>query len=104
MPRTTNRFLVLAVSSVAFLSTCSYAQDLPAGDVPGLHNFHKVNDHIYRGAQPSGGGFAELAKLGIKTIIDLRESGNRSDSEKKMVEAAGMRYISFPLTARPPAT
>lgn len=103
MPRTTKRFLVFAVSSVTFLSTGLYAQDLPI-DLPGLHNFHKVNDHIYRGAQPSDGGFAELAKLGIKTIIDLRESGGRSETEKKLVEAAGMHYVSFPLAgyAAPP--
>jgi tyrosine-protein phosphatase SIW14 len=105
MPRTTRRFLVFAVSGFTVLSTGLYAQDLPVGDLPGLHNFHQVNDHIYRGAQPADNGFAQLAKLGIKTIIDLRESGSRSVTEKKLVEAAGMHYVSVPLAGygAPPA-
>lgn len=68
-----------------------------AADPQHLPNFHQVNDHIYRGAQPPADGIAELAKLGIKTVVDLRESGGRSEWEQKSVEAAGMRYLSFPM-------
>ena len=32
----------------------------------------KVSDDLYRGAQPTREGFAELKKLGIKTIVNLR--------------------------------
>jgi len=64
----------------------------------GVHNFHQINNHIYRGAQPTAAGFQNLAKLGVKTIIDLREGGERSLTEKKLVEAAGMRYVSVPLS------
>jgi protein tyrosine/serine phosphatase len=66
-------------------------------NVAGVPNFHQVNDHVYRGAQPTDQGFQSLAKLGVKTIVDLRESGDRSASEKKTVEAAGMHYLSFPM-------
>jgi tyrosine-protein phosphatase SIW14 len=96
-----------AAKRIAFLAfsclTVFAADTLP--DLRGVHNFHQVNDHLYRGAQPSNPGFGELAKLGIKTIFDLRESGQRSASEKKTVEAAGMRYLSFPLDGfgAPPA-
>src|SRR5689334_8709104 len=38
-----------------------------------VKNFGKVNDHIYRGAQPDGDEYKKLAAIGIKTIIDLRE-------------------------------
>ena len=63
-----------------------------------LHNFQKVNDHIYRGAQPTGVGFRDLAQLGIKTVIDLREIGEHSQSdERKIVTGLGMRYISIPM-------
>lgn len=67
-------------------------------DVAGVHNFHQVNDHIYRGAQPAAQGFQGLSKLGVKTVIDLRETGARSRAEQKLVEAAGMRYVSVPLS------
>ncbi len=68
-----------------------------AAEAAGVHNFHEVNDHVYRGAQPSTEGFKSLAKLGVKTIIDLRESGNRSRAEERAVEADGMRYVSVPM-------
>ncbi len=58
-------------------------------DVPGVPNFHQVNEHVYRGAQPHGQGFAGLAKIGVKTVIDLR--GERS--EQAEVERAGMHYV-----------
>jgi len=71
---------------------------LLAADVAGVPNFHQVNDHVYRGAQPKAEGFQSLSKLGIKTIIDLRESGGRSRTEEGLVTAAGMRYVSIPLS------
>jgi len=77
--------------ALAVLSLPAFAQ--PAG-VP---NFHKVDDQVYRGAQPSTEGFQNLAKLGVKTVIDLREADSRSTAEKKVVEAAGMRYVNIPL-------
>lgn len=80
--------------AVAILFFCS---SLFAADPAHVPNFHQVNDHVYRGAQPETPGFAELAKLGIKTVIDLREPGSRSTAEKKTVEAAGMHYLSFPM-------
>jgi protein tyrosine/serine phosphatase len=79
---------------VAVLVTCPvWAQDVVAG----VNNFSEVNDHLYRGAQPSNSGFANLAKLGVKTVIDLRESGSRSAHEAELVKSLGMRYINIPL-------
>ena len=69
-----------------------------AGSQPdGVTNFQKVDEHVYRGAQPTEQGFKSLAKLGIKTIVDLREPGDRSRVEEKMVRAAGMQYVSVPM-------
>ena len=87
----------MKISSVLFSTLIVFAPILAAQEPAGVHNFHQVNEHIYRGAQPSTEGFQSLAKLGIKTIIDLREPGSRSTSERKVVEANGMRYISIPL-------
>lgn len=41
-------------------------------DRPGLPNLYKLNDGLYRGAQPTAEGIRELEKLGVKTIICLR--------------------------------
>ena len=69
-----------------------------AGNGPsGVGNFQKVDEHVYRGAQPTDQGFKELAKLGIQTVVDLQEAGSRATAEEKIVKAAGMRYISVPM-------
>ncbi len=63
-----------------------------------LPNFQKVDDHVYRGAQPTDGGFQQLAQLGIKTVIDLRDVGEHSQAdEQKIVTGLGMRYVSIPM-------
>ena len=86
------RRLVPGVLTFSLALAGVQAASLPAvsgHEVPGVHNFHEVNEHVYRGAQPNKQGFAALAKLGVKTVIDLR--GERS--ERSVVEGAGMRYV-----------
>ena len=63
------------------------AAALAASQPEGVGNFQKVDDHVYRGAQPTEQGFKNLAQLGIKTIVDLREPGDRSRIEEKMGRA-----------------
>jgi protein tyrosine phosphatase (PTP) superfamily phosphohydrolase (DUF442 family) len=41
-------------------------------ELPGVPNLHRVSDDLYRGAQPTAQGMAELHKMGIKTIVNLR--------------------------------
>src|ERR1039458_7252814 len=89
------RVRVLAAPALA---VCLMATPVFAGsETPGLPNFHQVNDRLSRGAQPSDAGFQQLAKLGVKSIVDLRESGGRSTAEQRLVESLGMRYINVPL-------
>src|ERR1035438_6817391 len=87
------RLLAAPVMAVCLLAIPIFA----ASETPGLSNFHQVNDRLYRGAQPSDAGFQHLAKLGLKTIVDLCESGGRSTAEKRLVEGLGMRYVNVPL-------
>jgi tyrosine-protein phosphatase SIW14 len=75
-----------------------------AGSVPGIENFDKVDAHVYRGGQPSDDGFRYLAKLGVKTIIDLREADERSKVEERVVTGAGMKYANVPMTGLTPPT
>jgi len=88
----------MAFRKTLCLPLAAFVLSLPAfADSPkGVDNFHQINEHLYRGAQPTADGFRALAQLGVKTVLDLRESGNRSVEEKKAVEAAGMRYINMP--------
>jgi protein tyrosine/serine phosphatase len=70
---------------------------LASAQEPGLRNFHKVNDHLYRGAQPAVWGYKTLASLGVKTVIDLREEGISEVLEEKLVKNNGMKFLSVPL-------
>jgi protein tyrosine phosphatase (PTP) superfamily phosphohydrolase (DUF442 family) len=52
----------------------------PRNDVAGVENFAKISDVLYRGAQPTPEGFAQLKKMGIKTVVNLRSfSSDRSE-------------------------
>ena len=73
--------------------------------VNGIANAGKLNDVLYRGAQPRKPGFAELKKLGITTIVDLRgEDRDRIAWERKQVEAAGIRFVNIPVSGWAPPT
>ena len=61
-----------------------------------IDNFGMINEHYYRGAQPSAADYPDLAALGVKTVIDLTRDGR--DDEKGLVEAAGMKFVRIPLT------
>jgi len=85
---------------------CLLAGILPvvAGDAPGIRNFDQVDAHVYRGAQPTGEGFRYLASIGVKTVIDLRESGARARAEEHVVTESGMAYLNVPMTGLTPPT
>ncbi len=61
----------------------------------GLDNLHKVSEDYYRSAQPESGGFASAEKLGIKTIISVRESDSDNSLAKK--EPTSINLIHIPL-------
>src|SRR5262245_55409800 len=60
-----------------------------------IENFGKVNDHMYRGAQPGGDKYRQLAAIGVKTVLDLRNDSE--PNSKILAEGAGLRYINLPM-------
>jgi len=65
--------------------------------VPGVSDFGRINDFLYRGAQPKDEGVEQLKKLGIDTIIDLRgELHGLIEKEGRHAESLGMRFINLP--------
>jgi protein tyrosine/serine phosphatase len=61
-----------------------------------IKNFGQMDDHFYRGAQPSEQEYKELAQLGVKTIIDLRD--DPLPYAKKAAEAAHMHYLNIAMS------
>ena len=93
----TSRLLSLIVGCLTIGSAASFA-GAATPRVDGIVNFRQVNDRIYRGAQPDDAAWPALAKMGVKTVIDLRREVEHSvAAEKRMVEAAGMKYVNFPM-------
>jgi protein tyrosine/serine phosphatase len=61
-----------------------------------IKNFGKMDDRFYRGAQPKKEDYKDLAALGIKTIIDLRD--DPKTYEKQEAENLGITYINIPMS------
>lgn len=68
----------------------------------GIDNFGQISDAYYRGAQPQGRDYADLAELGVKTVIDLTQDGEIA--EPGLVQSAGMNFYRIPMTTRVPPT
>jgi tyrosine-protein phosphatase SIW14 len=108
----------LAVTVLLLLSASAFAQEhssSPAAPpvmrsaygeklrLPGVPNGGRVNDSLYRGAQPHTAGLQELKKLGVTTIVDLRgENRAQRDSERQQAESLGMRFVSIPVSGWAP--
>jgi tyrosine-protein phosphatase SIW14 len=60
--------------------------------VPGVGDFGEVTPLLYRGAQPNKEGFAQLAKMKVAIVVDLR---GKSKSEEATVTRLGMRYVAI---------
>jgi tyrosine-protein phosphatase SIW14 len=64
-----------------------------------IDNFGQINGSYYRGAQPEPEDYPALAKLGVKTVINLT-SHDADPNEQRLTEQAGMRYVHIPMTTR----
>jgi tyrosine-protein phosphatase SIW14 len=67
-----------------------------------IDNFGQVSANYYRGAQPEGSDYADLAAFGIKTVIDLQQDFDVREAE--LVKNAGMNFYRIPMTTRKPPT
>jgi protein tyrosine/serine phosphatase len=86
--------LVLGLS----LAASSFAEDeqINSPSTVSIDNFGRVNDNYYRGAQPDPEDYADLAALGIRTVIDLRDDGEVTEVDH--VRRAGMTFYRIPMT------
>jgi tyrosine-protein phosphatase SIW14 len=66
-------------------------------DFPGVANFAEISPLLYRGAQPTAGGFELLKRMGIKTIVDLRGKSHRD-----LIDGMGFKYFQIPSSVSRP--
>jgi tyrosine-protein phosphatase SIW14 len=105
--RTNTAALLLALSLASPVAARSGDTRSTVGTVNTLtvriDNFGSVNQNYYRGAQPEGRDYADLAALGIKTVINLTSDDSQAN-EKAMVAGANMKYFEIPMTTHEPPT
>lgn len=74
-----------------------FAHAQKASENKDLPNFARINRNFYRGAQPTENGVKELARMGVKTIIDLRGADEHSEREKVWARNAGVKFVAVDL-------
>lgn len=85
------------VIALAILSAAQTAERDKASKIQ-IKNFGCINESLYRGAQPKERDYADLAAMGVKTIIDLQRNGK--EEEQSLVEAQGMKFYRIPMSDR----
>jgi protein tyrosine/serine phosphatase len=101
--------VTVLVTGPSFVSITAHASDSDSRPVATVNlsrisigNFGQINANYYRGEQPEGRDYADLAAIGIKTVIDLQADGD--SDEQRIVEAHGMKFYRFPMTTHVPPT
>ena len=91
--------VLLAVISLVFASQITaVSQESEQTEIANvkIKNFGQMDDRFFRGGQPKQNDYQQLAALGIKTVIDLRN--DPKDYAKQNVEALGMKYVNIPMS------
>jgi tyrosine-protein phosphatase SIW14 len=69
----------------------------------GVSSAAQTSPTYYRGAQPDGSDYVDLAAMGVRTVINLT-SHDASSDEPALAQKAGLNYVHIPMTTREPPT
>jgi protein tyrosine/serine phosphatase len=102
------RQLSSLVSAIILATALSAGPALagPAASIaPAVHidNFGQINARYYRGGQPEARDYADLAALGVKTIVNLTSDDAQAE-EPALAQQNGLHYFQIPMTTRQPPT
>jgi tyrosine-protein phosphatase SIW14 len=78
-------------------SSPKYPATMPA-EIRGVEKFARVSEGLYRGAQPTAEGFAQLKRMGIKTVVSLRSF----HTDTRLLQGSGLAYIRIGCNAWSP--
>jgi protein tyrosine/serine phosphatase len=94
-----SRFQRVLLPILVFLAfaNASFAGDRGLPRQQGILNFGKIDERLYRGAEPDSAALANLQQLGIKTIIDLRMPKKVWKAEGSEARTHGILYTNLPL-------
>src|SRR5215831_6702324 len=86
----------LVIGVISYARPKDKANSKAGGSAVNVDNFGQVTDFYYRGGQPRSEEYNQLAAIGVKMIIDLRD--DPKDYAKALTEQAGMKYVNLPLS------
>jgi protein tyrosine/serine phosphatase len=75
-------------------TTLVFAESTPI-QLGNLKNLHKVDENLYRSEQPQTKDFKELEKLGIKTVINVRNRFSNHHELKK----SSIKEVEIPINS-----
>jgi tyrosine-protein phosphatase SIW14 len=88
---------LLIINLISLLLGCTeIVAGADAAPVRHIRNFGQVNANLYRGAEPSSAGLAELQGRSVRWVIDLRQHSQQTLREQREVENLGMHYVNVP--------
>jgi protein tyrosine phosphatase (PTP) superfamily phosphohydrolase (DUF442 family) len=68
-------------------------------DGTSVSNLYRVEDGLYRGAQPTPAGFKELVALGVRSVLDLAGGPGDDTLIEKGVEKGSLTLFHVPMSA-----
>lgn len=83
----------------AMLIARSLGHDPRTEEAGSVHNLRRVDERVWAGAQPDEAGYRELARLGVRLVIDLR-TGSSDDPQVDdvgLLTALGMDRVVLPV-------
>lgn len=83
---------------MALITSCATQRGFPPEHQ--IVNFDAVDGIVYRGAQPTYFAIGYLAKIGVRSVVNLRELNDAKamPDEELFVRKAGMEYLQYPLS------
>jgi uncharacterized protein (TIGR01244 family) len=91
---------LIVVGNIGILFMSWWAQHTTPASTPqsvqGVQNLQAVDDRLWRGAAPSHEGYRELARGGVRTVVDLRAEDGAA-AEGSVVSGLGMQYVHMPI-------
>ena len=98
------------MTSVALAMMSGFAFATEAGPAPfgaevaeAVARYDRVTQTIAGGGVVAAAGYPILAEAGIRTVIDLRTSGEGVVEAREQAAAAGLRYFNLPVGAEVPS-
>lgn len=96
-----NLLVLFVIANLMTLSSLSHAHNHSTDTEISARNLKQLPNNVLTGGQPSATDIENLAKKGVKTIINFRGDGEFDKfDEAQAVASNGMTYLHIPIDSR----